>query len=334
MPLLTVGLPVRNAMPYLRQTMECLLNQSSREFKILAVVDDCDDGSLEYLASINDDRLRLVVDRHAGLIPTLNRMLREVDTPWLMRQDADDVPYPQRVERTLDYIAKLPNAGMFYSIAEYYPPERSLGVFRASRGTPAELRATVESGYLLSFCHSAATLNVKKTLEIGGYNETLAHAEDADLWWRIALAHDIEIIPEVLVGYRQHEGQATTQAVRQNSIDLLYVQYLLISKLWNRVPLTKEEVRPLLERFVSAQQVAAKLKLRQVNIRAANRDLMGAIASGIGALSASPKLVWDRICDEILRKRPVMNGINPQFFERDRSRFWNPPNTHASLDIR
>ena len=124
----------------------------------------------------------------------------------------------------------------------------------------------------------------KKTLEIGGYNETLAHAEDADLWWRIALAHDIEIIPEVLVGYRQHEGQATTQAVRQNSIDLLYVQYLLISKLWNRVPLTKEEVRLLLERFVSAQQVTAKLKLRQVNIRAANRDLMGAIASGIGVV--------------------------------------------------
>ena len=67
MPLLTVGLPVRNAMPYLRQTMECLLNQSSREFKILAVVDDCDDGSLEYLASINDDRLRLVV--HTGHDP-------------------------------------------------------------------------------------------------------------------------------------------------------------------------------------------------------------------------------------------------------------------------
>jgi glycosyltransferase involved in cell wall biosynthesis len=332
MPLLTVGLPVRNAMPYLSQTMECLLRQTSTEFTVLAVVGDCDDGSIEYLASVKDERLRTIVDKQAGLIPTLNRMLREVDTPWLMRQDADDVPYPRRVERTLEYIAKFPNAGMLYSIAEYYPPERSLGVFRASRGTPAELKAIVQSGYLLSFCHSAATLNVQRTLDVGGYRETLSHAEDADLWWRIALAYDIEIIPEILVGYRQHDGQATTQAIRQNFIDLLYVQYLLLSRLRNRSPLTKEEVRPHLERFVSDRQVKAKLKLRQVNIRSANRDLVGAIASGIGALSASPKLVGDRICDEVLRKRPVMNGINPEIFERDKSRFWNLPDA-PSQDI-
>lgn len=325
MPLLTVGLPVRNAMPYLRQTMESLLSQTSTEFKVLAIVDDCNDGSIEYLASIKDERFRTIVDKRAGLIPTLNRILREVDTPWLMRQDADDVPYPQRVERTLEYIAKFPNAGMFYSIAEYYPPERSLGVFRASRGTSAELKAIVQSGYLLSFCHSAATLNVQKILDVGGYSECLSHAEDADLWWRIALAYDIEIIPEILVGYRQHDGQATTQAVRQNFIDLLYVQYLLLSRLRNRSALTKEEVRPHLERFVSSRQVEAKLKLRQVNIRSANRDLVGAIACGIGALSASPKLVGDRIFDEVLRKRPVMNGINPEIFEKDKSRFWNLP---------
>ena len=331
MPLLTVGLPVRNAMPYLRQTIESLLNQTSREFKILAIVGDCQDGSIEYLASVKDERLRVIVDKETRLIPTLNRILREIDTPWLMRQDADDVSYPRRIERTLEFIAKFPDAGMFYSIAEYYPPERSLGVFRASRGTPADLKAIVQNGYLLSFCHSAVTLNVQKTLEVGGYSESLSHAEDADLWWRIALAYDIEIIQEVLVGYRQHEGQATTQAVRQNFIDLLYVQYLLLSRLRNRAPLTKEEVRPNLERFVTARQVTAKLKLRQVNIRAANHDLLGAVTSGIGALSASPKLVWDRICDEILRKRVILNGINPGIFEKDKSRFWNLPDKPARV---
>jgi hypothetical protein len=91
----------------------------------------------------------------------------------------------------------------------------------------------------------------------------------------------------------------------------------------NRSPLSKEEVRPLLERFVSARQVTAKLKLRQVNIRSANRDLVGAIASGIGAMAASPNLVWERLCDEVLRNRPVMNGINPEVFEREKSRFWD-----------
>ncbi len=323
MPLITVGLPVCNAMPYLPKTVESLLKQTSDDFKILAIVDECEDGSAEYISTIKDERLQVIFQKRIGLIPTLNRMLREVDTPWLMRHDADDIAYPHRIERTKQYIERFPDAGMFTAVAEYYPPERSLGVFRATRGTAAELRAIVHSGYLLTFCHSAVTLNVKKTLEVGGYRETLSHAEDADLWWRIALAHDIEIIPEVLVGYRQHARQATSQATRQNFVDLLYVQYLLLSELWNRTPLSKEEVRPKLERFVPDRQVIAKLKLRQVNIRAANNELIGAVSSGIGACLASPKFVWNRIWDEIWRNRRIVNGIKPEIFEKDKSTFWS-----------
>jgi glycosyltransferase involved in cell wall biosynthesis len=309
-------------MPYLPKTVESLLTQTSKDFKILAIVDECGDGSAEYISTIEDERLQVIFQKRIGLIPTLNRMLREVDTPWLMRHDADDIAYPRRIELTQQFIERFPDAGMFAATAEYYPPARSLGVFRASRGTPAELRAIVKSGYLLTFCHSAVTLNVQKTLAVGGYRETLSHAEDADLWWRIALAHDIEIIPEVLVGYRQHARQATSKATRQNFVDLLYVQYLLLSRLWNRTPLSIEEVRPKLERFVSERQVVAKLKLRQVNIRAANDDLLGAITSGIGAYLSSPKLVLNRIFDEVWRKHQIVNGIKPEIFEKEKSTFW------------
>jgi len=294
MALITIGLPVCNAMPYLPETVESLLAQTTTDFKILAIVDDCDDGSVEYMMSLRDARLRVIFQRRAGLIPTLNRMLREVDTPWLMRQDGDDIAYPHRVARTLQAIAEFPDAGMFYATAEYYPPERSVGVFRASRGSPEALRAIVESGYLLTFCHSAVTLNVEKTLAIGGYSESLAHAEDADLWWRLVLSSEIRIIPEVLLGYRQHAGQATTQMMRENVVDLLYVQYLLLSRLWNLTPLPKEVLRPHLKKFFSLRTLVAKDRLRRVNIRATNHDITGAILSAIGAFVASPKFVLNR----------------------------------------
>ena len=322
MAILTIGVPVYNAMPYLPATMESLLAQSSDAYKILAIVDDCNDGSVAYMESLKHDRLRVIFQSRIGLIPTLNRMLREVDTPWLMRHDADDIAYPKRVERTLEYIGRFPDAGMFPSIAEYYPPELSLGVFRASRGSPAELRALVQKGYLLTFCHPAVTLNVARTLAVGGYRESLSHAEDADLWWRIALEHDIQVIPEVLVGYRQHVRQATTQKMKQNVVDLLYVQYLLLSRLWDLTPRTKEEIRPHLQRFVSVRQLLAKDRLRQVNIRRSNHDLLGAIGSGIGAMLASPRFVLNRFRDELGGKRPIVNGIDPELFARAKGEFW------------
>jgi hypothetical protein len=248
-----------------------------------------------------------------------------------MRHDADDIAYPQRVERTLEHISKYPDAGIFTSIAEYYPPNRSLGKFRASKGSPEELRRIVETGYLLTFCHPSATLNVQKTLQVGGYSELLQHAEDADLWWRMALMHDIRIIPEVLLGYRQHSRQATTRAMKENVVDLLYVQYLLISKLRNLVPLSKESVRPLLGKFVSARQLIAKDRLRRVNIRAANHDILGAVAFAMGAFIASPKFMVNRICDEFWGSRSIVNGISPEIFSREKEYLWHlsSENEHA-----
>ncbi len=319
---LTVGLPISNAMPYLPQAIESLLAQTVPDFDILAIVDECTDGSVEYMASLRDPRLRVVNQKRSGLIPTLNRMLREVETPWLVRLDADDIAYPTRIERTLEYVDRFPDAGMFAATAEYYPPGQSFGTFRASRGNPEDLRAIVQEGYLLSFCHPAVVLNVEKTLRVGGYRETLTRAEDADLWWRIALHYDIRIIPEVLLGYRQHADQATTLEMKQNVIDLLYVQYLLLSELWQLSPLPKENIAPLLERFVPERNLVAKYALRAVNIHASNKQYIRAVGSLVRAVAASPSFVLSRAKDEVDPERRVLNGVSPSLYAQDQLRFW------------
>src|SRR5262249_1683593 len=156
-------------------------------------IDGATDGSHEYLETIHDPRLRVLSQPNRGLTATLNRMLHEVKTGWLIRQDADDIAYPTRIERIRKAISKYPDGGMFYSFARYYPSDRSLGFFRCSRGSPQQLRKIVQSGYLLSICHPSVALNVEKTLAVGGYRE-LPYAEDMDLWWRMALRHDIHLI--------------------------------------------------------------------------------------------------------------------------------------------
>lgn len=322
MPLITVGLPIYNSMPYLREAVASLQAQTVRDFRVLAVVDESSDGSAEFMSTIRDERFRIVFQKRKGLIPTLNQMLREVETPWLMRLDTDDIAYPTRVERTLEYIANYPDTGIFPAIAEYYPPERSVGVFRSSWGTPEELRKLVESGWVLTFCHPSVTLNVQKTLEIGGYEESLGHAEDADLWWRIALKHDIRIIPEKLIGYRHHAGQSTSVSMTQNATTLLYVQYRLLSSIWNLTPLPQEIILPRLEQFVSLRQLLSKQKLRNVNIHLAKSEPLAAVKSGIEALLLAPGYITGRLWDNAFRKRPIVNGIDPRLFLAHRAEFW------------
>src|ERR1700692_3965269 len=97
MTLLTLGLPVYNAMPFLPQTLDSLLRQSYEDFELLVIDDASTDGSLGYLKSIKDSRLRLISQENRGLTATLNRMLAEANTPWLVRHDADYIAFPHRV---------------------------------------------------------------------------------------------------------------------------------------------------------------------------------------------------------------------------------------------
>jgi glycosyltransferase involved in cell wall biosynthesis len=317
---ITVGLPVYNAMPFLVEAIESLNHQTVSDFNILVIVDGADDGSLQYLETIRDRRLRVVSQPNRGLVATLNRMLREVRTGWLIRQDADDVSYPTRIERIQEYISQYPDAAMFYSLAEYYP-KRSLGLYRCSRGSPRELRQIVQSGYLLSICHPSVALNVEKTVAIGGYRD-IPHAEDADLWWRMALHYDIHLIAEVLIGFRQNTSSTSSRNYYTQELHALYIQYLLLSHLSWREPLSLSEISPMLQANISGRRLEAKQQLRRLNINLAAKQYGSALASLGRSLLASPSYLIQRVADELFPLDRIVNGISPDLFYRRKEVFW------------
>jgi glycosyltransferase involved in cell wall biosynthesis len=318
--LVTVGLPVYNAMPYLPEAMESLLGQTASSFEVLAIVDGATDESLAYLRSIRDRRLRIIEQPNVGVTRTLNRMLRECRTPWLVRQDADDVSHPQRLERLIAAISEYPDAGMFYSLANYHPKERALGRFRSSRGSPLELRSIVRSGYLLAICHPTVALHVHKTLALGGYRLGL-HNEDADLWWRMALKHNIHCIPEELVGFRQNPASVSARNLANQFIAGLYVQYLLLSHLWKLGPRSIESIRMQLEALCPVAEFRAKERLRSFNMHLAERRRIAAVADFALSAMASPRYVLKRLRDEFLSSQ-VMNGISPMLFLERKEALW------------
>ena len=317
----TVGLPVYNAMPYLPEAVESLLGQTVSGFEILAILDGATDGSLAYLESIRDPRLRILTQPNKGVTRTLNRMLRECRTPWLVRQDADDVSHRTRIERLIAAIGEFPDAGMFYSLANYHPRQRAVGCFRCSRGSPLELRSIVRSGYLLAICHSTVALNIDKTLALGGYRIGW-HNEDADLWWRMALEHNIHCIPEALLGFRQNTSSVSARNLANQFVAGLYVQYLLLSHLWKLAPRALSEIRGHLETLFPAAEFRAKERLRSFNMHLAGGFRGPALADLAASACASPAYLLRRLRDEFFPSGRVMNGISPRLFLERKEVLW------------
>lgn len=326
---LTVGMPVCDAMPWLPQAMESLLGQTSTDFQVLIVVDGGSDGSAAYLRDLENrmarvgfpwPRLRVLEQKNAGVTSALNRLLYEARTPWLVRMDADDVSYPARIEKLKNAIAAHPDAGLIYSLADYHPRDRCAGQFRCSQGTPDELRAMVQSGYLLSICHSSVALNVEKVRAVGGYRMDI-HAEDADLWWRMALRHEIHCIPEPLVGFRIRPDSVSSRNLQKQQLAAIYVQYLLLSELWGKKPRAFGEVVEPLGGFVRPEAFEAKEALREVNMQLAQGHYMRGLAAFARAFHASPRYVSRRVRDE-LRRTAVGNGVAPQEFWKRKEILW------------
>jgi glycosyltransferase involved in cell wall biosynthesis len=309
-------------MPYLPETMNSLLSQTMDKFEILAIVDGGSDESLTYLQSIDDPRLRVLKQPNQGVTATLNRILHESRTPWLVRQDADDISYPNRLERIVSAIETHPKAGMFYSFASYYPRDRVVGSFRCSRGSPEELRTIVRSGYLLAICHSTVALNVPKTLGFGGYRIGL-HNEDADLWWRMALEYDIHCIPEALVGFRQSPSSVSSKNLSEQLLAALYVQYQLLSHLWKLPPRPMEEVRRHLEPLLPRNEFRAKERLRFFNMSMAQRDYARAAHALYSSFRASPGYLIGRMGDELFPSHHISNGIQPDLYLQRKELLWS-----------
>ncbi len=318
--LFTVGIPVRSGMPWLRASIQSLINQTCTDFQVLVILDGPDPDSRAYLDSIQQLQLTVIERPAQGLVATLNDLLHQCKTPWLVRQDADDIAYPRRIETLRDALRAHPNAGMICSRARYFADGHAVGSFRSSHGSPDALRRTVQTGRLLSFCHSSVALHVETARLVGGYR-SIPLAEDADLWWRMALFCDIHSIPETLTGFRQNHSSVSSLHHDQQQVAGFYVQYLLLSTLWELTPRPFPEVRDALAALVPRRWSHAKRLLRNGNIALGDLHYLSALAYLAAACAVDPLYILRRLRDEFA-PRLLTNGLPPEAFWRNRQCLW------------
>ncbi len=320
-PLFTVGIPVYNGMPYLQETLDSVLRQTYRDFELLVINDGSSDASLEYLRSVRDPRLRVISQPNAGLTATLNRMLSEASAPWLVRLDADDIACQDRLAWVAEAIHKSPDAGMFFSRAVHHGHARAIAGTRSSEGDPCALRDLTRAGYLLSICHSSAVLNVKKTRAAGGYRFNL-HVEDLDLWWRMALHHSVVFLPRVTVEYRLNNASVCINNMQKLALNTLYVQYLLLSHLWQLAPEPYDTIISRLARLVDTARLRYREDMWFAAIHLSERQHVHALPHLAAAMIRSPRHFLSRFSYPLRRQSAFRVGENPERFRDLRTLLW------------
>ena len=117
--LLTVVMPVYNAMPYLAEAIESILAQSYGDFVFIIADDGSTDGSLECMRGFaaRDPRIRVIKnEKRLGPSRSSNGVANAATTPFVARMDADDLSHPERLAKQMAVMLAHPEACMVGSL--------------------------------------------------------------------------------------------------------------------------------------------------------------------------------------------------------------------------
>ena len=94
-----------NAEKYLKNSINSIIKQTYKNWKLIVVNDGSTDETLEIIKSYKNllkKNLTIINNtQNIGINGSMNLALKEVNTPYFTRQDADDISFPNRLEISL-----------------------------------------------------------------------------------------------------------------------------------------------------------------------------------------------------------------------------------------
>src|SRR6267142_3179658 len=111
-PLISVVMPVHNALPFLGDSIRSILEQTLSDFEFVMLDDASTDGSGELLKqwAQRDRRIQIHESKtRLGLSGSSNAVVSRARSPIVARMDADDIAHPDRLQQQWNIIEGRPD---------------------------------------------------------------------------------------------------------------------------------------------------------------------------------------------------------------------------------
>jgi glycosyltransferase involved in cell wall biosynthesis len=307
---ITILIPAFNGMPYLRDAIQSLMEQTERNWRCVVVNDGSTDGTREFLDSIRDDRFIILHQKNAGIAAAINRGLQHCHTPYIARLDADDVALPTRLARQLAYLECHPDVGL---VGTQVAP---LG----ERGSGKSLCLPLDHDSIYSALADGRHAMVHSTImgrtalfeKVGGY-WSLPTGEEYDLMLRIGEISRLANLDDMLLLWRVHEKSLTGRKMAEARFYIDYACELGRRRRTGTPPISSDEfrsiqaARPWWRRRGEAINIQARCQYRIALAELhSNHRWRGSVRMAWAAFCA-PRLTFERIT-RIVKPRPALNG--------------------------
>jgi glycosyltransferase involved in cell wall biosynthesis len=285
----SILMPVYNGMPYLRQAVQSVLDQTLHGWQCVIVNDGSSDGTRDYLESIHDDRFHILHQENGGISAAVNHGLAHCTGRYIARLDADDVALPTRLAEQVAYLDSHPNVAL---AGTQVAPLGDCGA-GSSLQLPLEHDAIMSA--LLAgrhaMAHSSIMIRADVLHAVGGYWPH-PYGEEYDLMLRIGEVAGLANLDRVLLHYRVHAASMNGSAMRRMRLGVAYACELARRRQSNLAPISYDEfqaqraARPAWRRWAETVDIHARGQYR----------VALAELNGGRRLRGTARMAWAAIC--------------------------------------
>ena len=237
-------MPAYNGARFIAEAIESVRASTFRDFELLVLDDGSTDDTLKIIEQqiAQDARVRCVQLAHGGVAKARNAALREAQGEFIANLDADDATFPERFARQVAFLDAHPDCiavgGRALVVdAKGAPVGVVIRVFSHD-----EIDAWHMEGRGGGLGNPMAMFRKQAALDIGGYTtSTEQTGEDYDLWLRLAEKGRLENLRDVLIRYRVHSDNVSTQSADQTH--RLAVTHEILKQAFTRRGITDRTAR-------------------------------------------------------------------------------------------
>ncbi|WP_179333440.1 glycosyltransferase family 2 protein [Winogradskyella costae] len=260
MSLVSVIIPCYNAMPYLKDTLNSILEQSYKAIEIIVIDDGSSDGSFEYIESLNMPNLIYAKNIRKGACSARNYGFELSTGKYIQYLDADDVLSPTKIETQLK-LAEVYGTETVYSCSWVHFENEIIDLEIIRQAIDKDYKKPYQwlndSWLGKGMGQTSIWLTHRSIIEKSGkWDESLKINQDGEFFSRVLLvAKQIKFSDKALVYYRKGNCSSISQSnkfTEQKATSLLksYSLYKSSAIIHNKLEELKEGLGQIFLEFI------------------------------------------------------------------------------------
>jgi len=207
--MVSVIIPTYNCDKYICEAIDSVLYQTYPDYEIIVI----DDGSTDTTRSMIEagyNTVRYFYLENNGVAAARNFGISMAQGELIAFLDADDKWLPTKLEKQVKYFQNDDRLGMVFTENSFFN-DRGTTQVRVNKRDSLMHGDIVRNIFLNSYVATSTVMVRKSVFEaVGLFEEELAVAEDDNMWMRIGMKYNIELIDETLAQYRITEGSLSS----------------------------------------------------------------------------------------------------------------------------